>query len=290
VAGRRRFRIAAFVALSCLCETSLAADPAGDLALTWSPAPRARALRALMEKSAPRSSPCPPKYDGDCPIVDGKPEDWWMFRALLVAETGAAPEDAASLARIREAATRLPGWVEPGTASTEACAAASATRPGVDVPPTSPLANCGAHGYRVCPVAPKATWVHVAKTYCEDDKLAKAMYADENGDGVEDASLWIRYGLMSDDEVVGHATYLDVVDGRTGRILLHGLLAATLDGSDGGTFALSAQRIGAGRLRLKLPPKSDHAAEVRLRRAYPEFLAPGTYVLGPSGYHRTDGR
>jgi hypothetical protein len=294
VTATRRFRLGAFVGLACLGGTSLAADPAGELALTWSPTPRTRALRVLVEKSTPRFFPCPPgeetKPDAHCPSSEGDPGDWWMFRALLIAETGAAPDDAASLARIRVAAARFPGWVEPGTASTEACAPASTTRPAVDVPPTSPLANCGAHGYRVCPVSPKATWVHVAKTYCEQDALVKASYADENGDGIEDASLWIRYPLLSDDEVVGNLTYLDVVDGHTGRILLHGLLAATLDGSDGGTFALTARRTGAGRLRLQPPSKVDHEAEVRLRREYPGFLAPGTYVLGPSGYHRTGGK
>jgi hypothetical protein len=260
------------------------------LALTWAPDLRPRALHLAVDAATPHLVPCGPKQDGDCPSAQGDPETWWTFRALFIAETGAPPEDAASLAKIREAASRFPGWVEPGVASTETCSAALAKRPGVDVPPTAPGGNCGAHGYRVCPVAPNATWVHVAKTYCESDALEKAAYADENGDGIEDATIRIRYGLLSDDEVVGNLKYLDVVDGRSGKVLLHGLVAATMSGSDGGSFALTAQRIGPGRLRLKLPSKTDQAVELRLRRAHPEFLAPGTYVLGPNGYHRTGGK
>ncbi|HEV8201830.1 MAG TPA: hypothetical protein VGS03_17595 [Candidatus Polarisedimenticolia bacterium] len=280
-------------ALGGASSTDAAADPRlvvaaarEALALTWAPEMRARALRLAVDGTRPRLIPCPPKHVDDCPSVSGDPDAWSTFRALFIAETGAPPEAAASLARSREAAAKLSGWVEPGTSSTEACTPAAENRPAVDVPPTDPQANCGAHGYRVCPVAPKATWVHIEKTYCEHDVLKKATYADENGDGVEDASLWIRYGLMSDEEVVGNITYLDVVDGRTGRNLIHGLVAATATGSDGGAFALTAQRIGPGRLRLKAPAKVDHATEVRLRRAHPEFLAPGAYVLGPNGFHR----
>jgi hypothetical protein len=260
------------------------------LALTWAPDLRSRALRLAVDAAKPHLVPCQPKQDGDCPSAQGEPETWWTFRALFVAETGALPDNAASLTKIREAASRFSGWVEPGTESTETCSAAPGKRPRVDAPPTDPRVTCGEHGYRVCPVAPNATWVHVAKTYCESDALEKAAYGDENGDGIEDATLWIRYGLISDDEVVGNLRYVDVVDGRRGRILLHGVVAATLFGSDGGSFALTVQRIGPGRLRLELPTKTDHAAEVRLRRQYPEFLAPGTYVLEPNGYHRTSGK
>ena len=157
----------------------------------------------------------------------------------------------------------------------------------VDAPPTEATANCGSHGYRVCPVKGKATWVDVAYTPCEGDSLAKVAYADENRDGVEDALLWIKYDSYDGEEVSGTRTYLEVVDGRTGNILLHGLVAATQAKPEGGKFALTVQRPAPGRLKLRLPASSPPAVEGRLRRASPELLAPGSYVLGPNGFHRT---
>lgn len=255
------------------------------LALTWAPALRGRALRLLVNATRPTAEPCAPK-EADCLALKGDPKAWWSYQALYAAETGVPPDDAAALRSAAAASARFSGWTAPGTASSEPCDPASARRPAVDTPPTDPAANCGTHGYRVCPVKEKATWVEVAYTPCDGDALANVVYVDENRDGVEDALLWIKYDSYDGEEISGTRTYLEVVDGRTGKIVLHGLVTVTVVGPDGGTFALTVRRPVAGRLELRLPSPSPPALEAHLRRAHPELLAPGSYVLGPSGFHR----
>jgi hypothetical protein len=255
------------------------------LALTWAPALRGSALRLLVNTTRPTSQPCAPKQ-ADCLTLEGDPKAWWSFRALYMAETGAPPDDADAFRAASAAAEKFSGWTAPGTASSESCHPASAKRPAVDTPPTDPAANCGTHGYRVCPVKEKATWVEVAYTPCEGDSLAKVAYVDENRDGVEDALLWIKYDSYDGEEISGTRTYLEVVDGRTGHIVLHGLVTVTDVGLAGGKFALTVQRPVTGRLELRLPSSSPSAVEGRLRRANPELLAPGSYVLGPNGFRR----
>lgn len=258
------------------------------LALTWTAAQRTRALKLLVDATRPTLTPCTPKQVKEgvtCPVPAGDPHGWWSFQALLSAESGTPAEGRSFSAAV--AAGRALGWTPPGSASSDDCNPASSRRPGVETPPTDPGANCGLHGYRICPVREKATWVEVAYSPCEGDKLEKTTYVDENQDGVDEALFWIKYSTYDGEEVSGTRTYLDVADGRTGRILLHGLVAATQVTSSGPrSFALTVQRPAAGRLRLR-PPASPSSAEAEVRRANPEFLAPGTYALGPNGFRRT---
>lgn len=258
------------------------------LELTWASAQRTRALRMLVDATRPTLTACTPKQVKEnvtCPIPEGDPKAWWSFQALLSAETGNPPDGRSS--RAATAAGRELGWIPPGSASSDDCNPPSGRRPGVEIPPDDPGANCGLHGYRICPVREKATWVEVAYSPCEGDKLEKTLYVDENQDGVDEALFWIKYSTYDGEEVSGTRTYLDVADGRSGRILLHGLVAATQLTSDGTkSFALTVQRPAPGRLRLRLPAARS-PAERMVRHANPEFLAPGTYTLGPNGFRRT---
>ncbi len=270
-------------------DTRLVSGAAREaLALTWTSAQRTRALKLLVDATRPTLTHCTPKQVKDgitCPIPEGDPKAWWSFRALLLTETGDPPDGPSFSAA--SAAGRELGWTAPGTASSEGCSPLGSRRPAVEPPSTDPSTTCGVHGYRICPVREKATWVEVAYTPCEGDKLEKTAYVDENKDGVDDALLWIRYSTYDGEEVSGKRTYLDIVDGRSGRILLHGLVAASQITSEGArSFALTVQRPSAGRLRLE-PPASPSAAEGPIRHANPEFLAPGTYTLGPNGFRRT---
>jgi hypothetical protein len=128
----------------------------------------------------------------------------------------------------------------------------------------------------------------VAYTPYESDSLEKVVYGDENHDGIEEAFLWIRYATFDGEEIVGSRTYLEVVDGRTGQVLLHGLVTARRSDADDVALSLTIKRMRPGRLDLRIAsnPKSK-APDVAFRRNNPEFLAPGIYVLGDNGFHRS---
>jgi hypothetical protein len=262
------------------------------LSRTWSRADRTRALRVLVDATRPRLVPCAPQVEAahqiDCPIQEGDPERWFAYRMLFMAETGDPPEGPGTLATATLAAAKFAGWTMPGALSSELCALERDNRPVVEPPPDGRSGHCGEHGYRICLVRPRSTWIHVAGTPCEGDTLLKTEYADQNGDGVDEALIWIRYDSYDGADVVGTRTNLYIVDGRTGSILLAGLIAATVsDPPDKGELRLNLRRIAPGRLTLTARPTSP-SIEARLRKDYPLLLAPGTYVLGRFGFHRAD--
>ena len=103
-----------------------------------------------------------------------------------------------------------------------------------------------------------STWVHVAYTPCEGDKLQKTEFADQNGDGIDEAFVWIKYDTFDGADVSGSQTHLYVVDGRSGSILLHGLVAATAsEPPDKGRVRLEMSRTSPGRLTLTTSAKAD---------------------------------
>ena len=53
----------------------------------------------------------------------------------------------------------------------------------------------------MCPAKPTSTWVHVAYTPCEGDKLQKTEFADQNGDGIDEAFAWIKYDTFDGADV-----------------------------------------------------------------------------------------
>ena len=128
----------------------------------------------------------------------------------------------------------------------------------------------------------------MAYTPYEGDSLEKVVYGDENDDGIEEAFFWIKYSTFDGEEIVGSRTYLEVVDGRTGQSLLHGLVTARRFDADDTALSLTIKRVRPGRLELRIAsiPK-NRAPDVAFRRNNPEFLAPGSYVLGANGFHRT---
>ncbi len=263
------------------------------LALTWSPSVRAKAFRLLVDANKPKLVPCSPKEEAEhvsCPVQEGDPSAWWGYRSLFIAESGKAPESADALAKTNEAAASAAGWVTPGTTSSESCTPSKGNRPDVDGPATGASGNCGKYGYRLCPAKPDSTWVHVAYTPCDGDKLQKTEFADQNGDGIDEAFVWIKYDTFDGADVSGSQTHLHVVDGRSGSILLHGLVGATKsDSSDKGQIQLKVSRKSPGRLTLTVSVKANPDTERWIRKNSSLLLAPGTYVLGDAGFHRTDG-
>ena len=262
------------------------------LALTWSPSVRAKAFRLLVDANKPKLVPCSPKEEAErvsCPVQEGDPSAWWGYRSLFIAESGKAPESPDALAKTNEAATTVAGWVTPGTTSSESCTPSKDNRPAVDDRPTDASGHCGKYGYRLCPAKPDSTWVHVAYTPCEGDKLQKTEFADQNGDGVDEAFVWIKYDTFDGADVSGSQTHLYVVDGRSGSILLHGLVAATKsESSDKGQVRLKVSRTSPGRLTLTVSVKASPDTERWIRKNSSLLLAPGTYLLGDAGFHRAD--
>lgn len=262
------------------------------LALTWSSLIRTQASRLLVDVNKPRLVACSPREEAahvDCPVQEGDPSAWWGYRSLFIAESGKTPESPAALAKANEAAARASGWVTPGTASSESCTPSGDSRPAVEGPASGASGHCGEHGYRICPAKPDSTWVHVAYTPCEGDKLQKTEFADQNGDGIDEAFLWIKYDTFDGADVSGSQTHLYVVDGRSGSILLHGLVAATSsESSDKGQVRLKVSRTSPGRVTLTVSVKASSDTERWIRRSSSLLLAPGTYVLGDAGFHRTD--
>jgi hypothetical protein len=260
------------------------------LSHTWARADRGRALRVLVDFHRPRLVPCSPKDEAagvTCPIPEGDPQSWFAYRTLFIAETGKPPEAPGTLATATLAAAKFPGWMMPGAVWPESCAPEKPNQPLVEPPAPERSGRCGEYGYRLCPVRPTSNWLHIAYTPCEGDKLVKTEYADQNGDGVDEAFIWIQYDSFEGADVVGTRTYLYVVDGRTGSILLGGMVAATRSESpDKGRFSLTVRRTAPGRLTLIAPAKADATIEARLRNDYPLLLAPGSYTLGDFGFHR----
>jgi hypothetical protein len=198
----------------------------------------------------------------------------------------AAPD---AFAEANEAAARSSGWVTPGTASSESCIPSSENRPAVEPPPAERSGHCGKHGYRLCPAKANSSWMHVAYTPCEGDKLQKTEFADQNGDGIDEAFVWIKYDTFDGADVSGSQTHLYIVDGRSGSILLHGLVAATRsESSDNGRVRLKVTRTSPGRLTLTAAVKASPDTERWIRKDSSLLLAPGTYVLGDAGFHRTE--
>ena len=262
------------------------------IALTWSPSVRAKAFRLLVDANKPKLVPCSPKEEAEhvsCPVQEGDPSAWWGYRSLFIAESGKAPESPDALAKTNEAAATVAGWVTPGTTSSESCTPSKDNRPAVEGPPSDASGHCGKHGYRLCPAKPDSTWVHVAYTPCDGDKLQKTEFADQNGDGVDEAFVWVKYDTFDGADVSGSQTHLYVVDGRSGSILLHGLVAATKsESSDKGHIQLKVSRASPGRLTLTVSVKANPDTERWIRKNGSLLLAPGTYVLGDAGFHRSD--
>ena len=262
------------------------------LALTWSSSIRAKAVRLLVDATMPRLVACSPKESAehvDCPILEGHPASWWGYRSLFMAESGKTPDSPAGFAESNAAAARYSGWVTPGTASSESCTPTSDSRPAVEGPPSDESGHCGEHGYRLCPAKPSSSWVHIAYTPCEGDVLLKTEFADQNGDGIDEAFVWIKYDTFDGADVSGSQTHLYVIDGSAGSILLHGLVAATSsDSSDKGQVRLKVSRTSPGHLTLTASVKASPSVEMQLRSSSSLLLAPGTYVLGDAGFHRTD--
>jgi hypothetical protein len=263
------------------------------LAMTWSSSVRSKAFRLLTDTNAPRLVACSPTQQAehvDCPVLEGDPAVWWGYRSLFIAESGKTPESPDAFARADAAAARSSGWATPGTASSLPCTPSSDSQPAFEGPPSETSGHCGKHGYRLCPVKPDSTWVHVAYTPCEGDKLQKTELADQNGDGIDEAFLWIKYDTFDGADVSGSRTHLYVVDGRSGSILLHGLVAATSsEAPDKGQVRIAVKRTSPGRLTLTASVKPTPSVEMVIRTRNPWLLAPGTYVLGDAGFHRSDG-
>jgi hypothetical protein len=261
------------------------------LALTWSPSIRTKALRLLVNAQLPRLVPCSPKERAehvDCPILEGDPPSWWGYRLLFIAESGKTPDSPDGFAEANGAAARFSGWVTPGTVSSDACTPISDSRPAVEGPPSGESGHCGEHGYRLCPAKPSSSWVHIAYTPCEGDVLQKTEFADQNGDGIDEAFVWIKYDTFDGADVSGSQTHLFVVDGSAGSILLHGLVAATSsEPPDKGQLRLKVNRTSPGRLTMTATVKPSPSVELLLRKGSSLLLAPGVYILGDAGFHRT---